>query len=60
MVEQKPEVKLDTPDEVDTAKIEEFKVTFSDRTREELEEILKDGEYLYEARKAAEELLNNM
>lgn len=60
VVEQKPEVKLDTPDEVDTAKIEEFKVTFSDRTREELEEILKDGEYLYEARKAAEELLNNM
>ena len=57
--EEKSEVKLDTPDQVNAEKIAEFKEMFSDRTKEELEEILGDGEYLYEARKAAEELLNN-
>ena len=58
--EEKSEVKLDTPDQVNAEKIAEFKEMFSDRTKEDLEEILGDGEYLYEARKAAEELLNNI
>lgn len=58
--EEKSEVILQTPDEVDPQKIAEFKENFSDRTKEELEEILGDSEYLYEARKAAEELLKFM
>ncbi len=58
--QEKAEVVLEVPDEVNAEKLEEFKEQFSDRTKEELIEIFEDGEYLYEARKAAEELLKDM
>ena len=58
--EETAEVILEAPDEVDSQKLEEFKEQFSDRTKEELQEILEDGDYLYEARKAAEELLKDI
>lgn len=45
------------PDSVDTMEVERMKEQFSDRTHEELEEIISDDSYTYEARLAAKELL---
>ena len=47
----------ETPETIDTLEVERMKEQFSDRTREELEEIINDLSYTYEARLAAKELL---
>lgn len=58
--EEQQEAVIDEPDEVDNEKYESFKALFADRTKEELEEIVTDSEYVYEAHKAAKELLENI
>lgn len=51
---------LIAPNEIDGLKIAEFQEKYADSTIEELQEIANSDEFLYEARVAAQNLLNKM